>query len=171
MNQEQEIPAKGLVKARFKNLEDLTVQEFSYRSEHKIEDAHKVFGVELPTTKNVIRFKYEGKIKVAYDFEKPKVDDAKMTIAFKLEKPRITDNYLVKKTVYDEETTLTNKIESDQINRDDEMLKKEGLGIAIDNGLYEKADKQARKLIKKNYKGLGYKVLFEEVEGGKKNEK
>ena len=160
----------GMMEVKFKNLQDLTVQESNYNGEYKIEDSKKILGWKLPMTTNVIRLKYKGRIKVAYTLEKPIKNDIKKTLTFDLGKPRITDNYIVEKKVYDEETTLLNKIEADQVNREDEAIKEEGKQLAIEEGLYEKADKQMKATIMKMYEDVDYKIIIKNSEGENNNE-
>ena len=156
----EDADAHDWVTTKFKNLKHLTVLESDYNGEHKIKDSKEIFGWDLPMTQNVIRFKYKGRIKVAYELEKPDVNSIKKTITFELGKPKITDNYIFEKEVFDEETTLLNRIESDQIDRDDKILMKDGEESSIQNGLYEKAEKQAKKIIRNEFEINDYKVVF-----------
>jgi hypothetical protein len=121
--------------------------------------------VNIWGTQHQIQISYVGTIKVGYDLNDlhVMVNDARKEIYITLPKVPIVDNNLPQENVQVlQDNNILNPIRADEVNEHLVTVKADQLQNAINNGIYEKAETQFRKIIVDNLAKLhsDYKVVF-----------
>lgn len=109
----------------------------------------QAFGKNVPLTKHTIDVEYNGVIKVGYEVRDIdiSVDSENLIINVVLPKAKVLDNYIETYETVDDDN-LINSIKSDEVERYlDDVVEPKELEEAIENGIYEDAEENAKKLI------------------------
>lgn len=147
-----------ITKFDFKNLSTLTTQEYNYTYIGTYENSRnlsefKLPNIDIPFTKKKIIYSCDGRITAGVDCEKIKIEEEKnatnrkliiyMPTATVISNEKITDS--LKK--YDEHLNIFNPFTFDDFTESEKVMKDYGLSKALDYGLIEKANEQAKNLI------------------------
>lgn len=133
----------------------------------------KIFGMSVPFTTSQYIFSYGGVVKAGLDFSKIEVqiDDANKLATVKLPKIEIFDISIDNESlkIYDESQSIFTPLHITDLNDAQKQLKEEVRQTAIDNGILEGADRNAKVLISSFLSGTlelkKYTIEFEEQEG------
>lgn len=153
----------------FKNVGELVTQEWYGRILEDSSDARKIFKkISIPFTTSRLIFSLDVEVLAGIDFSKIDYkiskDYSKITVI--LPKAKIYKYYQVPKTFktyLDEESIFTN-ISSGKRHELEDVIVEKGKKKALDSGLLEKADKNAKilieQMIKSKYKNI--KIVWKE---------
>lgn len=156
-----------LIEDKLDALSDLVTQEYVYtNADRSEEDKPWIFGWTQPFGKKSLMITYDGTIKAGINLREAKieVDKEGKTIRITLPQSRITDNIIPEETVeiLESKDGLFNEV---QIEDYQELIENQKIIMqqkAIDRGLLEKADKEARSIVKDFLSDLseagGYKL-------------
>ena len=131
--------------------------------------AFELLNIKIPFTSSRIVYSYSGTIKAGVDFSKIKAraDSSTNTIHITLPESTILSNELDNDslTVYDEKNSIFNRFSFSDMNASQADLKQTAEQSAIEKGLLETADFNARELIEKTVSSMygngDYTVIFE----------
>lgn len=119
---------------------------------------------KIPMTTNIIHMECDGIVKVGYDIEKivPIVDCDSQKIFIPIPEAKVLDNYIKWDNVYCEETNnILNPIDFEQYKILIEEIEDLGLIKAEEEGIYEKAEDNLKKIIKNFLSGFEeYEIVF-----------
>ena len=105
--------------------------------------------VNLFFTKNSITISAKGIVKVGYDVSDFRVEVDNNKIYITVPQAKLNDNYVIWDTVQcSEKNNIFNPIEFEQYQEIITEIEARGLEDAVNNGIYEKSDKQVKKLVK-----------------------
>lgn len=134
------------VKRQMSPIGELATYKMTYDGKEKIEDYAQLWNWNVPLTKHTIDVEYNGVIKVGYEMRDIdiSVDSDKKVINVVLPKVKVLDNYIDTYETVDD-NNIINSIKSDEVeNYLDEMVKPKELEKAIENGIYEDAEENAK---------------------------
>lgn len=158
-----------------KDIGELATQVGYFTNIQVIKDSRKVGGVSVPFTEKQHIFSYDGEIHAGVDFDKIHVseDEGSKTIIVTLPHAEILNKFINEKSYrsYDERNNIFNPLNSEDLVESRKILLDEAVKNAKDNGILDKADDNAQKLIEGFLKGTydldEYKVKFEFIENTK----
>ena len=105
--------------------------------------------VNLFFTKNSITISAKGIVKVGYDVSDFRVEVDNNKIYITVPQAKLNDNYVIWDTIQcSEKNNIFNPIEFEQYQEIITEIEARGLEDAVNNGIYEKSDKQVKKLVK-----------------------
>ena len=156
------------VKRQMSPIGELATYERTYEGHEKLEDNITAFKKwNVPLTKHTIDIQYNGVIKVGYEMKDIdlSVDTERKVINVVLPEVQVLDNYVDTYSTVDDNNVF-NPIESDEAQNylDSEVEPKE-LKNAEEDGIYEEAEENAKKLIKNElsyFEKFGYTIEFPE---------
>ena len=139
-------------KLKFENIGELATQSAYTTEVQVIDDSQKLFGIEVPFTQSKQIYSYNVNIKAGYDFTKVTYDvneEAKtITVSLPevqtLSKELDTDSF----KVYHEQSSAFTHIDLETQNKATSEMCERAEQDAIDNGLYENAEKNAELVLK-----------------------
>lgn len=131
---------------------DLVTEQYNYRNADKLEqDQSWLFGWKRPFSSKSVLVTYDGVIKAGVDLSQvvPVVDEEAHTVTVTLPSSRITDNNIPQETitVVEVKNGLFNPVTIDDYNTFISEQKIVMEKKAIDQGLLEKADQNAREIV------------------------
>lgn len=131
---------------------DLVTEQYNYRNADKLEqDQSWLFGWKRPFSSKSVLVTYDGVIKAGVDLSQvvPVVDEEAHTVTVTLPASRITDNNIPQETitVVEVKNGLFNPVTIDDYNTFISEQKIVMEKKAIDQGLLEKADQNAREIV------------------------
>lgn len=134
-------------------LADLTTQEYVYRNADRKDSSETwIFGWERPFSSKSILISYDGVIKAGIDFSEidVSVNDVTKIVTVDLPESRVTDNSIPQEsiTVLEVKNGLFNEVTFDDYNEFIAEQKEVMEAKAIEQGLLEKADEEAKLLVK-----------------------
>ena len=141
------------IKTQLNSLNELTTQEYVYTNADKRESTAKwLFGWERPFSGKSILITYDGTIKAGINLSQVEiaVDEESHTITVTLPKSTITDNIIPQESIsiVEVKNGLFNDVTFDNYN---EFISEQKIIMeqkAKDQGLLEKADEEAKSLVK-----------------------
>lgn len=156
------------VNSELKDIEEFSSYQGEYTIEKSVEQTRYFLeNIKIPLTTNKIAIKCKGIVKVGYSFSDivVSVDNESKNIYIALPKPHINDNYIIWDSVnFNEVNNILNPIEFTQYKTLFEEIEEEGKKDVINKGIYEKAEANIKKVIKKALSGFsGYTINFMEV--------
>ncbi|SCY47283.1 Protein of unknown function [Lachnospiraceae bacterium XPB1003] len=137
------------VKRQLSPIAELATYQMTYDGKEKIEDYKQLGDWNVPLTKHTIDVDYQGVIKVGFDMDDVdiSVDTDEMVIYVVLPRVEVLDHYVTYES--DDDNNIINSIKSDEVeNYLNEEVKPRELEKAIENGIYEDAEENAKKVIK-----------------------
>lgn len=153
-----------IVMRKLESIGQLVTYSYEYANEHQIKDTKQIFGVNIPGTTHTIRLRYKGIIKAGYEVKDidVRVDNDAKNIFITLPEVKVTDNYIDTDSLeYTEQNNVFNPISGDEITSELDTIKTEELEEAINSGLFDKAEGNAKELIGGLMKDFsGFKVTF-----------
>lgn len=140
------------IKQQLNSIRELVTQEYEYTNASRREtDNTWIFGWTQPFSKNSLILTYDGTIKAGIDLSAVEidVDDDNRVITVTLPSSKITDNVIPQESivVVEAKDGLFNEVTLDNYN---EFISQEKMVMeqkAIDRGLLEKADEEAKKAV------------------------
>lgn len=141
------------LKSELGALQELVTQEYVYTNADKREqDAKWIFGWSRPLSKSSLLITYDGTIKAGIDMSEVQVEvnEERRTITVTLPASKITDNNIPQEsiTVVEVKDGLFNEVTFDDYNTFISEQKIIMENKAIERGLLEEADEEARNAIK-----------------------
>ena len=153
-----------IVMRKLESIGQLVTYSYEYANNRQIKDSKQVFGVNIPGTTHTIRLSYKGIIKAGYEVKdiEVKVDNDEKIILITLPEVKVTDNYIdTESLTYSEQNNVFNPISGEEITSELEAVKAEELEEALQAGLFEKAEGNAKELIGGLLKDFtDYKIRF-----------
>ena len=147
---EARIVTVDTIQSKLEEMSELTTYCSEYDQVLGKDDLRAVLDdVNLFFTKKSITISAKGIVKVGYDVSdfRVEVDNNKIYITVPQEK--LNDNYVIWDTVQcSEKNNIFNPIEFEQYQEIITEIEARGLEDAVNNGIYEKSDKQVKKLVK-----------------------
>ena len=157
------------VKRHMSPIGELATYEQTYEGHEKMEDYVEAFGKwNVPFTKHTIDIQYDGVLKVGYEMKDidVSVDTDEKVINVVLPEVQVLDNYVDTYSTVDDNNVF-NPIESDEAqNYLDSVVEPKELKEAEEAGIYQKAEENAKELIKNElcyFEKFGYTVKFPET--------
>jgi hypothetical protein len=156
------------IEAKINEIGELASAEFVYTiTQSADKESFEVFNIKIPFTSSRVIYSYSGTIKAGIDFGKIRARTEGETIHIRLPESTILSNELDNDslTVYDEKNSIFNSFSFSDMNASQADLKKTAEETAIERGLLETADANARQLIEKTvgsmYGSGNYTVVFD----------
>ena len=148
------------------NMGLLITQEYSFTQVEKYTKEKKLFNV-LPSSSELL-YSYDGSVMAGIDFEKIEIkkDDSAKTITITLPKSEIQTVTIDKDTfqLYSEKDSLWNPIRVEDYNLSLAEFEKTARQKALDGGILERSDEQAKVLVQNfisNFPAAaGYEIIF-----------
>ena len=148
------------------NMGLLITQEYSFTQVEKYTKEKKLFNV-LPSSSELL-YSYDGSVMAGIDFEKVEIkkDDSAKTITITLPKSEIQTVTIDKDTfqLYSEKDSLWNPIRVEDYNLSLAEFEKTARQKALDGGILERSDEQAKVLVQNfisNFPAAaGYEIIF-----------
>lgn len=116
-----------------------------------LSDVRKLFGINIPFTQSVYVYSYDFIIKAGYDFTQAsyEVDEINKTVTFTLPEVEVLSKEPVLDSfkIYIESESKFNDITLDENNKALQDMQKQAIKQAKNNGLYEKAEENAKTLL------------------------
>ncbi len=151
-----------------KDIGELATQAAFYTNVELLEDSKKLWKVTLPFTSSRYIFSYDGTIKAGYDFADIEISPDKVTkpVTVRLPQVRILSNEIDTESlvVYDETQRIFSPLTVKNLNQSLSSMMKESETTAIENGLFEAAQENAKVIIRGFIMGMypDYEVVFAE---------
>lgn len=158
------------IEGRINSIGELSTAEYVYTITQTADKAaFELLNIKIPFTSSRIVYSYSGTIKAGVDFSKIKAraDSSTGTIHITLPESTILSNELDNDslTVYDEKNSIFNRFSFSDMNASQADLKQTAEQSAMEKGLLETADANARVLIEKTVSSMygngDYTVIFE----------
>lgn len=145
------------LKAAIEELSDLVTIEYNYTDVLTYKDQLSLMDVKIPFTDKKYIIKYSGYIKAGIDLSDAEVDVQDEKAIITLNEPKITDNVIDEKNVMilDEKNNVFNPL---SIKDYSDVLKEELKAReekALEDGILEKAKKNATKFLNSMAKSIG----------------
>ena len=134
-----------------KDLGELVTQAGYFTNVQSNTSTRQLFGMDIPFTTSKYIYSYDGVVKAGLDFAKleVQVDDASRTVAVKMPAIEILDVNIDNDSlkIYDESQSIFTPLHISDVNEAQIELKKQVEQTAIDNGIFEEAEKNAKTII------------------------
>ena len=152
-----------------KDMGKLVTQAGYFTNVQSNTSTRQLFGMDIPFTTSKYIYSYDGVVKAGLDFAKleVQVDDASRTVAVKMPAIEILDVNIDNDSlkIYDESQSIFTPLHISDVNEAQIELKKQVEQTAIDNGILEEAEKNAKTIISGFLSGTvdlkNYTVTFE----------
>ncbi len=155
------------VKNALVSISELATSDYHYTKVGKFTNSLKLNGWTIPFTEKSFLLTYEGDIKAGYDLSDAKVSVSNKRITVTLPKVKVLENTISEKSikVYDEKNNIFNSISVSDYKAFALKEKGKAKKEAIQNGLYQRAYKQASLLITTHIQALNnnYKVTIKQA--------
>lgn len=164
-----------LIKSEIKDIGELATIEYMYTDAGKFEDPKQLFGKDIPfsfTTKSFIA-KWDGIIKAGVNVDEiiVEINDANKEIVVHMPKAEILSHEIDNDSIetLDQKDGLFNSVKVEDVREFDAISKDEMEERAIENGILDKADENAKNIIEKLINNdvvqeLEYTIKFEVIE-------
>jgi len=154
-----------IVRERITGISELAVLKYEYKDIALLEDSKKINDIELPFTQKSLLIVFSGYMKAGVDMDSAEMDIEGKNITVYIEGASITDNVIDEKdvSIYDEKSSLFNRIESNDIL---ELLAREKGRIeneALERGFIDEADKRAKEVLYSYLSAMGFENIKIEV--------
>lgn len=159
-----------LIESEIKDIGEIISVEYLYTTAGKYEDPKKLFGVNVPFTTKSFIAKWDGVIKAGINIEKVdvKINDMKKEIIVYMPSAEILSHEIDSNSVetLDEKDGLFNPVKIEDVRLFDAESKGEMEARAVENGILDKASKNAKEIIENLlYNNIvqknGYIIKFE----------
>ena len=161
----QEITA-ATVERRLDAIGELATYSMTYSGQTEVQNTRKVFGVDIPGTRNRVKIAYSGTIKVGYEVAdiRVTVDPDAGAIRVSLPEAKVISNAIDEDSLqYEQRNNILNPIKGDMAAKYLDEVRAAELEQAEEMGLYEKAEENARRIIAENLAVFeGWEVAFDE---------
>ena len=153
------------VERRMEAIGELATYSMNYSGYTEADSTRQLFGINIPGTRNSVRIAYSGTIKVGYEIAAAQisVDADAGEIHIALPEAKVISNAIDEDSLqYAERNNIFNPVKGDLAANHLEDARKAELEKAVEMGLYEKAEENARRIITENLAQFqGYTVVFE----------
>lgn len=154
-----------IVRERIMGISELAVLKYEYKDIALLEDSKKINDIELPFTQKSLLIVFSGYMKAGVDLDNAEVDIDGKNITVYVEGASITDNVIDENdvSIYDEKSSLFNRIESNDIL---ELLAREKSRVereALDRGFLDEADKRVKEVLESYLSAMGFEKIEIEV--------
>ena len=151
------------IEAALSQIGELTTAEYNYVGITGKTDPRRAFGFDIPLTDNRVEVAYEGTIRAGYAIDdiNREIDNENRIITITL--PAVTVfSHEIEDTEVAYENNILNPIPADEVIDLLEDAKEDELEEAIDAGLYEQAEENARAIITDTISSVcDYEIVFE----------
>ena len=159
----------SVISNEVQSIGELASMEYLYTDAGQFSDPRQIFGMDIPFTTKSFVAKWDGVIKAGIDVTQiaVTVDESTKTITIHLPPAQILSHEIGDNIeTLDQEDGLFNPITVDDVREFDNLAKQDMEERAIENGLLEKADENARAIIESllNADSIirdNYQVVFE----------
>ncbi len=141
---------QSAVERQLEGIGELATYQYTYKGTETVANTRQVLKVDIPGTTHRISFSYSGVIKVGYTISDilVHVDSEARTIEITLPAPVILDNYILEDSLsHQENNNIFNPIKGNDIITYLNEIKDKELSLAIDQGLYDLAEQNAKEII------------------------
>ena len=155
-----------------KDMGELVTQAGYFTNVQSSTSTRQLFGLDIPFTTIKYIYSYDGVVKAGLDFAgiEVQVDDANRTVTVRLPEIEILDVNIDNDSlkIYDESQSIFTPLHISDVNEAQIELKEQVRQTAIDNGILEEAEKNARTIISGFLSGTmdlkNYTIQFEAKE-------
>lgn len=155
-----------------KDMGELVTQAGYFTNVQSSTSTRQLFGMDIPFTTSKYIYSYDGVVKAGLDFAgiEVQVDDANRTVTVLLPEIEILDVNIDNDSlkIYDESQSIFTPLHISDVNEAQIELKEQVRQTAIDNGILEEAEKNARTIISGFLSGTmdlkNYTIQFEAKE-------
>ena len=155
-----------------KDMGELVTQAGYFTNVQSSTSTRQLFGMDIPFTTSKYIYSYDGVVKAGLDFAgiEVQVDDANRIVTVLLPEIEILDVNIDNDSlkIYDESQSIFTPLHISDVNEAQIELKEQVRQTAIDNGILEEAEKNARKIISGFLSGTmdlkNYTIQFEAKE-------
>ena len=134
-----------------KDMGELVTQAGYFTNVQSSTSTRQLFGMDIPFTTSKYIYSYDGVVKAGLDFAgiEVQVDDANRTVTVRLPEIEILDVNIDNDSlkIYDESQSIFTPLHISDVNEAQIELKEQVRQTAIDNGILEEAEKNARTII------------------------
>lgn len=164
---EVETLAGETIQSEIREIGELITAEYFYTHAEDFENIKTMFGMKLPFTKTSVVYMVDGSIKAGIDFAKVtvEVDDEAKTVKITLPESRVIASEIDHDSfsLVNEKEGWFNELSTEDVNRTFAHVKELEEQKSIDNGLLERADENAKRVITSFVKNLEMKEYAVEV--------
>lgn len=162
-----------VINAEIQNIGELATIEYLYTDAGKFEDPKQLLGKNIPFTTKSFIAKWDGVIKAGVDVNKviAEIDNDSKEIIIHIPKAEILSHEIDENSIetLDQRDGLFNTVKVEDVRKFDAISKEAMQERAVENGILDKALKNAKSIIGKpiNHDAvqeLGYKIHFEVIE-------
>ena len=158
-----------VIKLKFENIGEMATQAAYLTSIDTIDVERDIYGLHIPFTQSKCILSFNSTIKAGIDFSKVKwdLDDDKKTISVNIPEIIVISNEPNFKSlkIWHEEESIFRNITADEHNKAMIKMQEKALETAKENGLFELAKENAKKLLTEffgqEYDMNTYKIQFE----------
>lgn len=155
-----------------KDMGELVTQAGYFTNVQSSTSTRQLFGMDIPFTTSKYIYSYDGVVKAGLDFSKieVQVDDANRIVTVLLPEIEVLDVNIDNDSlkIYDESQSIFTPLHISDVNEAQIELKEQVRQTAIDNGILEEAEKNARTIISGFLSGTmdlkNYTIQFEAKE-------
>ena len=144
--------SSDIIKSGLNDIGELATEEYYYTGVETYDSSKSIKGFDIPLTKTKFVYSYDGTIKAGIDFAKIDVekDDLTKVITVFLPESRILSSEIDENSfqLYDEKTSIFNPFSVSDVNDTIIELKASAEKKAIEKGLLDRADDNAKTLMK-----------------------
>ncbi|WFD09863.1 DUF4230 domain-containing protein [Tepidibacter hydrothermalis] len=148
--------------SKISQIQELSVNKYYYTNVVSFKQNKKIKDLEIPFTQKSFLIKYDGIIRTGIDLNDVKIIENKNNkIKLKIKKAQILDHTIDEKSmyVYDEKTSLFNKLQIKDVFTEISKEKKSIEEKMIKEGFLEQSNKNTQKLLENILTGLGYENI------------
>lgn len=158
------------IEMKIQNIGELATVEYCYTDAGKFEDPWKIFGKKTPFTAKSFIAKWDGVIKAGVEVSEitAELDENNKKITIHIPKAKILSHEIDSDSVetLDEKSSMFNKITVEDVRAFDAECKGEMEKRAIQNGILEKAQENAKSIIQNliytdQVAKQGYEIIFD----------
>ncbi|MCT4508955.1 MAG: DUF4230 domain-containing protein [Tepidibacter sp.] len=152
----------AIIFEKISQIRELSVNKYYYTNVISFKQNKKIKDLQIPFTQKSFLIKYDGVIKTGIDLNDVKIIENKNNnIKLKIKKVQILDHKIDEKNiyVYDEKTSLFNKLEIKDVFTEISKEKEKIEQKIIKEGFLEQTNKNTQKLLENILRGLGYEKI------------
>lgn len=142
-------------------IKDISLIQYNYSGVIGFKDNITIGDVNLPLTSKYFLLKYNGYVKAGIDMNGVKISVSRDNVEITLPKPKITEVYIDEKSieVYDQSLNILNPLKIEDYKKaiidEKQRIEKD----AIEKGIFEQVDKQAKVFLISMLKDMGFKKI------------
>ncbi|CAH2212051.1 DUF4230 domain-containing protein [Tepidibacter aestuarii] len=147
---------------KISQIQELSVNKYYYTNIVSFKQNKKIKDLEIPFTQKSFLIKYDGVIRTGIDLNNVKIIENKNNnIKLKIKKAEILGHTIDEKNiyVYDEKTSLFNKLQIKDVFTEISKEKKSIEEKMIKEGFLEESNKNTERLLENILMGLGYENI------------